>query len=486
MTAAPFALALAAGVPLALLTGIRGKVVAYFLVLPLVGWFEIRNPGSSIGGIPDVLALLILVQVGWDLVTRRLELPVRHPLVVLAGAFVLLVLLQSQNPIIGAAGGGLSGARVYLEPFALFVGGLVFWQRPANARLFLQVVLITAVLSGLYTLKQLVLGFDGDERAFFAARAGSLVIQEKKLFSTLLAPDVYGFVAAFFLLAALTALAMRIWPRVAAVAAVLSAVGVVTSGLRIALVGVVLGGLVLLRAQLRDDRTRGFATRLLIVGVAVAAVLVSLIVATPAPSDRRTFEPGSAWSSALSKFALLKEGRGDVDIRNRLERTGRFIAYERRHPWGTGPGVVKLLSFETDACLREPGPCFRIAKDQATLPEYVRREPFIFQHDFFYFSTAVELGLLGLVLLVSVLGGAAFVAWRVCRTGRRGPTVHDIAGLVAGGLVLALVHGLTNEAFRTAQVAGYAWFLAGAAAAFASTPVLSDPLRRALPRALAR
>jgi O-antigen ligase len=339
-------------------------------------------------------------------------------------------------------------------PLGLFVVGLRVLRRPADLQAFLRVVVVTALITALYMLKQLFFGFDDAERTYWTVRGNTNVIEEQKLFSTAVAPDVYGFMSAFFVLACVAAGSMRLWPRLAIWTAALCSVGVVASGLRIALFGLVLAGSLLLAMLLTDERTRAGAVRLLLVGTAATVLLVALVIVTPAPSDRLlTQAAATPWDAALQKLALFKRGTDDDNYQTRAERVPQFFDYIDEHPWGTGPGVTDLLSFNTFT---------DVGQQKPNLPDYVIDTPFIFQHDFFYFDVGVELGVIGLAMYVVLLFGGIAIAVHGWRRSQRAPVQHVFLALVASAILLTAIHNLTNVAFRTPQVAGYAWFLLAA------------------------
>ena len=447
-------LSVAAAVPFLLLTSVRTKVLVYFAVLPLIGWFEVHYPDGSYGAIPSYLAAIAVAHVGWELVTGQGRLPAAHPYVLLVGLFAVLIVIQSRNPVIVDAGAGIGATRAYLVPLGLFFVGLRTLRGPEDVRALLRVVVITALISGLYMLKQLFFGFDDAERTYWAARGNTYVIEEGKLFSTAVAPDVFGFVSAYFVLACIAARSMSVWPRVAMWSAVICSVGVVASGLRIALFALVVSGGLLLGMLLTDRRTRTGAFRLALMGTASLVALVALVVVTPAPEDRLLTQGASTpWDAALQKLALLKNGTEDDDYRARADRVPQFLDYMEQHPWGTGPGVGALLSFNTFTDVGQTKP---------NLPEYVLNTPFIFQHDFFYFDVGVELGAIGLAIFVALLLAGAVLAIDGWHRTRGSPELSVFLALTASSVVLVSVHNLTNVAFHTAQVAAYVWFLLAA------------------------
>lgn len=446
------ALALAVSLPFLLLTSVRTKVLVYFAVLPLIGAVKYQLPQTEVQGLPDLVALAILLHLGWEFIGGRLRFPVSHPAVAGVLLYALTIIVQSQAPLVAARGVGIPGARIYLEPLILFLAGVVVLRQPGTVRLFIRVGLVTAALVGLYMLKQLIIGFSPAELAFQTERQNIRLVAEQRLFSTLSGPAVFGYVSGAFTLLGVVARAMRIWPRTSAAVAAVSALGVVASGTRIVLIALLPAAAVLVVLLLNDRRTKRMAGSVLGVGLCGVMALVALLVVTPTPSTRdATFESPNAITASVEKLALLKQGSADEDWAARTERAGLFLNFIGRHPWGSGAGFTLLVD--------EQGPpqagTFRFRTD---LPRYVEGEPWIFQRDFYYFALGVELGLLPLLLFLGLLFGGLALAidgWRA--TEER--TARLLLGLSASILTLTLVHNLANESFRAPQVSGYVWFM---------------------------
>lgn len=455
----PFAVVAGIAVGFALLTSLRTKVVIYFVLLPIVWFFKFRFPTTSVQAVPDLISLALLIQIGWEIATKRLRLPARNVLFLLTVGYALIVFVQAFNPVIFPTGEGIPGARVYLEPFVLFIAGVHYFKNGDDARLFLKVVLVMSLVVGLYMLWQVIVGYSAAEQAALSSRfVFTRTLAEKKIFSTLPSPDVFGFVASLFLLAAISARAAGVWPRYAAAMAGLSAIGAVVSGLRIAVIGSLVAGLLLLVVQLREDESRRSAFRALTVGIAASVVLGSAIIASPARTRADSVRATNAVDAAIVKLALLKQGSSEEDFESRQERTGEFLDFLSRRPWGTGPGIVRLVDAFTDA----PG------GRRPDLPKFLLVEPWIFQHDFYYFAVGVELGLLPMIWYVAVLLLGIVLGYRTYRS-NTDAAVRAILALAVAAFALTLVHNLTNEAFRTPQVAAYVWFLLSAPVAYAGS-----------------
>lgn len=444
-------LVLAVGVPFLLLTSLPSKVTAYFAVLPLVWWLQVRMPGTSVRGVPDVIALAIALQLAWEFAMGRIRLPLRRRFVLACGFFALFVIVQAANPVIAATGAGFSGARVYLEPFVLFLAGLVVLGRPGAVERFFKVVVATALAVGAVMLRQLLFGFSGDEVAH-QSESQIRTIAESKLFSTLPGPAVFGFVTAAFVVLCVLAFTAGIWPRLALVGAGTSAIGALASGVRMSAFALVVALALLALLLLRDPQARTVGVRLTVLGLAALMAVGTIVALTPVGERDDTFEAANALDAAVLKFALLKEGTGDEDVAGRMERLGLFVSYLAEHPGGAGPGLVSLVDAQT---VRDPN------TEVPPLPAHILREPWIFQHDFYYVALGVELGLVPLLLfLVLLLGGIGLaVASTWSHDDRRTRAVLDGAACVT---LLALVYVFTNESFRTPQVAGYVWFLLAA------------------------
>ena len=463
------AIAVAGAVPFLLLTSLRTKVLVYFTVLPLIGAVKYQLPDTEVQGAPDLVALTILIHLGWELVTGKVRLPIQHPFVAVVVLFATTVVVQSQAPLVASRGVGIPGARIYLEPLILFLAGVVVLRQPGTARLFIRVALVTGAVVGLYMLKQLIFGFSPAELAFQEERQNIRLIAEQRLFSTLNGPAVFGFASGAFTIIGLMARAMGVWPRTALAVASVSMLGVVASGTRIVLIALVPAFAVTVGLLVIDRRTRRFASGVLTVGLCTAMALIALLVITPTPQTRdETFGSPNALVASIEKLALLKQGSADEDWAARVDRASRFIDYIGRRPWGSGAGFTLIVD---ETAPPQPG-TFRFRTD---LPRYIEGEEWVFRRDFYYFALGVELGFVPFALFVFILlSGLALSldAWRTTR--KRTPRLMLV--LSSGVIALTLVHNLANESFRAPQVAGYVWFMLAVPVAYGA-----GPFRRLLP-----
>lgn len=450
-------LAAAVAVPFALLTSMRTKVAAYFLLLPVVGFAKVRLPATPIQALPEAIAVLLVLQLIWDSLTTGAEIVARRAYAFFVALFAVLVIVQARNPIVVAGGVSGNGLRVYLPTLVMFFVGSRFFATPDAARLFLKIGVATALVTGLYTLKQLAFGFDSAERTFFTAGASIQTLGEKKLFSTFSSPDGYAFASVLFVLVCLAARSAGVWPRMATLGAALSVIGALASGIRIALVALVLGSALVLWLELRDPRTRLLGLRMSLVATTGVVILTAAVVAAPAPARRVGLVHTNPVAAAVNKLALLKRVTGEQDVQSRIQRIHMFIGFIDRHPLGEGTGVVSLVNQRETAA----------GKPQRPTPAFLANAPFLFQGDFNFMSVGAELGYPGLLLLILLLLVGArlgVLAWhRVDDT-----TERALLTVAAAAPILALVVNLTNSSFRTPEVAGYVWFLIGASVAYLS------------------
>lgn len=453
------AIGVAAALPFLLLTSLRTKVLTYFAVLPLIGGVKYQFPNTEVQGAPDLIALALLIHLGWQLVTGEARFPFQHPYVTAVLLYATTVIAQAFAPLVVAQGVNVSGARIYLEPMVIFAAGVVVLRQPETPRLFLRVAVISGGLVGLYMLKQLIFGFSPAELAFQASRLNFRTVAEQRLFSTLSGPAVFGFASGAFVILSLMARAMNIWPRTALAVASVSALGVVASGTRIVLIAMVPAFAVAVTALFTDVRTKYLATGMLTVGLCGAMALAAILAVTPVPETRdETLESPNPIVAAIEKLALLKQGSADDDWAARVDRTGDFLDFIGRRPWGSGTGFTLIVD---ETAPPQPG-TFRGRTD---LPRYVEGEKWIFRRDFYYFALGVELGLLPLLLFLGILGGGLVMAVREWRRTTE-PTAKVMLALSASILALTLVHNLTNESFRAPQVSGYVWFMLAVPVAF--------------------
>lgn len=447
-------------VPFAIMTSLRTKVLAYFVVLPLIGWVKYRFPTTSVQGVPDLVALTMLLQLAWELVIGRRRFPILHPYVLLVFGYMTIIVIMSQAPLVATRGVGIPGARVFLEPMILFLVGVIFLRDdPRNIRLFLRVGVVTAIIVGVFMLRQLIFGFTPTEIAFQFGRNNARLIGEQRLFSTLSGPAVFGFVTAMFTLHCMCAWVLGEWRRLAAIGAAISGIGILASGTRIALFGSLPAILLFLGMMAVEPAGRRFARRVLIGGAIGAVVLGLVVAATPVQERNAAFDADNAIESTVVKLAQLKAGTEDEDLAGRISRFKRFATFMGRKPLGSGAGLVSLITPEqiaVESGFRQP----------PNVPAYIRNETWIFQHDFYYFAVGAELGLAPLVLYIFLLAlgaGLGFSAWQA----NRDPARRIFSALAASVVVLVMVHNLTNESFRTHQVAGYVWFFLAAPVALA-------------------
>jgi hypothetical protein len=448
------ALAMLVAAPLGLLVlrlSLQAKVVAYLAVLTLVGFVKIRLPHTSVQVLPNVIAIVALAHLAYQVLTRRLLLPIRSRLAIGVAFFAVAALLQSFNPILRAVGLSPSEGGVYLFPMLLFALGVWFFSSPANGRLLLQAVLVLAIIASAVMLEQLLFGFSSADRKYYAL-AGHRVLGERKLIGTYGGPDSYAFASAFFTLAALAARSCGVWPRVSLSVVVLGALGTITSGVRAGLLGLSLAVMVFLIMELADPQRRAAAVRSLAVASVLAVALGALVFASPARTRNETLTANNGLQSSVRRLALFKQGTSDADVSNRLARMGEFNSFIARHPLGAGPGIVKvrtaLISGGQEGLLGSP---------PTGLPAYLT-PTFLYQHDYEYVSMGAELGLapLALFYLLVLAGGRDAV---ILRKRTDSPVLRALLALTTGTTVLVATVTLTNESFRGPQVAGIFWLM---------------------------
>jgi hypothetical protein len=457
------ALAIAFAAPVLLLTSLRTKVLGALILLPLVGWLIVQVPGSATRAIPDAILFVILGHLAWEWTTARIRLPIGRPFVVLVLLFAGVVFVQIWNPIIHAVGGGLTGGRSYLAPFCMFLAGLAVIRGKVDAGAVLKSLVVSSLFVNGYMLKQLFGGFDVAEKKYWSSSTIG-IISEHKLFSTLVSPDSYGFMAAVLVIACLAARHAGVWPRISLLGALLSGLGVLVCGIRIALAGLVVGGVAYLIAQFRSRQSSWSALRFLLLAGAALLVLLISVIATPVQPRYAVGVGHNPTATAVNKLALFKQGTADPDLESRIVRAREFFAYIVRHPWGAGPEIIDALTQST-LTIDQSGGLTQSQSGTGTvsarpppLPAYMLDQPWIFQHDYFYFDLAVELGLLPLILFVLLLVRSATLAFREARSSVGEPEIHSLLCLAGGGILIALVVNLTNETLRAAETSSFLWF----------------------------
>jgi hypothetical protein len=442
----------AVAIAVLLCTSLTAKVLIYFAALPLVGFAVIHVPGAHAKLAIGALAMLPLVQLAAErLLRRRRRLLPPDPLVYGVVAFGAIVVASSFTPVARSLQLGVTQTRVYLVPMSLFVVGLAFFSGgDRNVRWFLKLNVVMGGVAGAYMLWQLVVGFPPAEVLYFGGRLGR-VIGEKKLFSTFPGPEAFGFAAAYFTLACIVARNARIWPRATLVVGVVSALGTLTSGARIAMVALAVALPLVVIPGLRERGAAWTSLRVLAAGAAGFVLLASAVLLTPVASSRnQVLAASNGVQAQIQKFALLKEGTADPDLGDRIARAHHFGSFIVSHPIGAGTGVVTLVSIDPN----QPPP-------SVTIPAYLLANPYLFAHDSAIFSMGAELGLVGLALYVVLLVAAAARA-HVRRKLSDDPLHRAVLALTTATAVLILVIDLTNEAFRLPEVAAYVWFLLAA------------------------
>ena len=452
----------AAGIPYALVTSLRTKIVGYFVMLPLVGGLRFQFADSPMEAIPGLMAVAVLVHLTLLVLTNRIRLPIRHPLAMLAFAYALIAAAQAFTPLAREFGVGFAGARSFLEPFVFFLAGLVFWGDRDAPRLFFRLSVIVALVVGLIMLRQLVFGFSAAEVAFQGRRLNFSIVNEQKLFSTFTGPSLYAFVTTMLTIICLAARYAGETPkRLTVLAGMLGAVGIVASGVRVALVGAVVAIPMMLFLIGTSPGGRRYARRAGAVVLCVAIALGAIIAVTPVQERRAANEAGNPVSAAIIKLALFKAGTGDEDVNVRQQRVGQFTNYMRRHPWGAGAGAVAIV---VDAGAPQAG-ALRL---EPRLPPLLRNETWIFKAEFYYFSVGVELGLIALILFIAILLGGVFFSLGE-RAVERDRARRMVLCVAASTIVFAMIHNVSNEAFRVPQMSSYVWFLLSVPVAFAAT-----------------
>jgi hypothetical protein len=358
-----------------------------------------------IGPLKDIVVLSVLVAMAVQVVAgRRLSgsVPVDHLLLALVGLLMLLYTLnlgggfQPEN--YGA--GWIQGTRLVCEPLILLVGGLTMRHPRRTLEWAVRSLILTGCAVALYGIAQQILGVDrllglgyvyGDQ----VRQIGTLL----RSFGTL--DESFGYASFLSLALAATVMWMpRSWTRSAALLVISG--GLVFSFVRssVAVVAVLIA-----LALVRHGHTEIGA--LLLAVMALGAIAFLLLSAQVTETKSLSTGPSSY-----------------ITLNGRTDRWTSVFTDLRSVPLGLGVGQVG-----TGAARAQ----FGLVRGTAPLEDAAVDSGFI--------ATTVDIGLLGLAVLLAMFGRIAALAYAVSR---RAP---DAGWLVLGLLAVSLTDALTRASF---------------------------------------
>jgi O-antigen ligase len=403
---------------------LASRSVAYPLALGGLSAVAVALHGAKIGGegtVPMLLFAWIAAAVAFELLRKEGGLPVRAwlavPVLATVGLWILMLARLTETPGGEAGEYGTLKVKLFLaENLTLVFAGLLVGRRKEHFDLFLKLTMFVSTISAFVLVQQLV---SGEVETTIAPGRETLFDLNPILLGR---SSAVGLIVAVYL-----ALVSRTrWLRLSALAVIpLLAVSLLAAGSRGPVLGLAFGLLALLPFVLRERATR---RRLLplVLGVIVALFLVQELV------------PGQSVERAGS--IILASG-STISSNGRTELWSTAYEHFKEDPLlGVGPGGFAALA------------------------------PALYPHNLFL-EVGVELGLVGIVLLVAILAFGASDLARAWRTGTDAD--RQDAALVFALLIAAFLNSLFSGALQTNSPL---WLAIGLGLGLALR--VSEPLRR--------
>jgi O-antigen ligase len=403
---------------------LASRSVAYPLALGGLSAVAVALHGAKIGGegtVPMLLFAWIAAAIAFELLGKEGGLPVRAwiavPVLATVALWILMLARLPETPGGEAGDYGTLKVKLFLaENLTLVFAGLLIGRRKEHFDLFLKLTMFVATISAFVLVEQLV---SGEVETTIAPGRETLFDLNPILLGR---SSAAGLIVAVYL-----ALVSRTrWLRLSALAVIpLLAVSLLAAGSRGPVLGLAFGLLALLPLVLRERASRRRFLPL-VLGVIAAFLLVQELV------------PGQSVERAGS--IILASG-STISSNGRTELWS--TAYERFKDdplLGVGPGGFAAVA------------------------------PAFYPHNLFL-EVGVELGLVGIVLLVAILAFGANDLVRAWRTGT-GADRQD-AALVLALLVAAFLNSLFSGALQTNSPL---WLAIGLGLGLALRA--SEPLRR--------
>ncbi len=420
------AVALAAAMvaaPLALASGLTLRGAAIALALGghlLVGPLYVQ--GRAPGWLPLLLDFLVVAAFGLLAIDRRA--PAR-PWRVGVLVFAALIVVQAFNPLLPSVGYGVTGARPLVVPLLLLVAVGSGQLSRRDERVLVAVGVIGWVVNVFFASRQWLVGFSGAELAFIrSTRSTYLVGDQIRLIGAMRSNQDFAFLVAIaFPAVAACALARgrsRSW-RVGFALLALATLAVLFGSLvRSALVAGVLGTFAAAAAFAGDP-----VLRRRIVASAVTVVLVAWLAATVVAGQALSQDQTQTLQTRVT--SIFAPGQ-DYAFQQRQTRVWpQALHVIETHPLGAGAGSAGPLSQ---------------ARDDAPLGPLVPDDG--------YLLVAVQFGLPGLALFVTVLGLLLAELWRRARLGA-------LAAVAAFGALVALCVAMVTGNFISLISPSCAW-----------------------------
>ena len=406
--------------------------IAYFALLPLLERFV----SDLLGGTKDVLTLAALVAAGTSVVRERARsgrpVPIDRVVALSVGLLLLLYVVNIGGALSATPAYGLEwfhGVRLTAEPLALLLAGLTLPQPARTFRWATVSLVATGSAVAAYGIVQQVLGVDRLVRlGYVYGEEVREIGTHLRSFGTLDDPFSY---ASFLLLCAVALVFGQRWRGRAFGLLALLACGLFVSYVRSA--AAIALALVAL-AVVRRGRTGGvvvFAALVLVATAVVAAGAVSLATGRGFPTHY-------------------------VPLQARTKLWGRAIGHSATH-WTFGRGVGRVGT----ASQRASDPLLNRDKTPAKRGTVV---------DSGYVATVSDVGVLGLLALLSLFGRLFVLA------GRAAAARRPAAWVALGMLIVLVIDALTRESLTGFPTAYVGMLMVGLALATASgaSPLFSS------------
>lgn len=426
-----------------LLAGLEGTLIAMMLFEPLRGLlrrsqyllvnYSGEDPIHVVTPLVTILALAMLVK------KERISMLWASPLAGWVSLLGFILVLGIFNPLQGSLFIGLTGALFILVPLVWF-----YFGQAANEKFIhttLRIIVVLGIVGSLYGVYQLTFGYPSfeqywiDNTDFYASISVGHI---KRALGTFSSAEEWGRYTEFGVIIALglglgtKQLARRlVWFLCAA--ALLG--GVLLSGQRTAVFGLIVGVVTLILLEARN--LRAAAVRLAM--MMIPAILVVALVAAPGDDDLWQKDDSQAVSAVLThtQKGTLKPGAEDsLQIRFEIwyDLITTVIPYR---PLGAGIGAGSLGDMRS--------------KHDSELPPI----------DNFVLVLAVACGIPGALLLIWILTRATWLSMRLARSAlpdTRNAYLTRIVAAIMPAMFLNNIFGLTLSIYSVAPIA---WLLIG-------------------------
>jgi O-antigen ligase len=423
-------LAFGIGVPLVIL-GINpntrfASLAGIFALAPLMPYLKAFTGIREGPACLDIaMVVLFIVLLGDHLLSRRLTL---EWLELIVAAYIGLGALQLFNPLSPGMSDAVESFRRLVLPALGFFLGLWMVHSVEQVKILFVVLAAVSLLVAAYAVRQSISPSAADWR-IVGDTVGSPVTYRAmgrfRAFSTLSSPFHLAFLMTSVLLLFFSLFAGRCIPRVWFVLGVpLLGAGSIVTIVRTGWVGTIVGLLTMFVLAPALGKT-GALTRLILAAVAFAGLLAYTLI---------VLQPDQAMSSRFLSLGNLPAEEHYSDRLNMWRET--IVPAIRAHPFGYGLGSDSTKSTS------------------------------LFEAHNGYFYTAIEMGVIGVILTLVIMGTAFLRAYRGLQ--QRGPPLLKALHLwIACWTVALLVMATFGDLLYVYPANLYYWFFLGVVCSFA-------------------